>query len=89
MEQILLAYSLPKETFTFLMMLYNNMKAIVCSPNEDTDFLDLIAGVLQGDILAPYMSIIGRNYVPQMPIDLMIKRHRDYLVLNEHTPIIF
>ena len=30
----------------------------VRSPNGDTDFFDIAAGVFQGDILAPYLSII-------------------------------
>ena len=34
-EQILLAYGLPKETVTALIMLYKNTKAMVCSPDED------------------------------------------------------
>ena len=29
------------------MMLYKNMKAKVCSMDVDTDFFDIIAGVLQ------------------------------------------
>ena len=31
------------------MMLYKNMKAIVRSPDGDTDFFDIVTGVLQGD----------------------------------------
>ncbi len=57
MEQIALAYGLPKETVTSIMMLYKNAKAIVCSPDGDTNFFDIVAGVLQGDTLAPYLFI--------------------------------
>ncbi len=39
MEQILLTYSLPKET------------------------VEIVAGVLQGDTLAPYLFIISLDYV--------------------------
>ena len=38
MEQILLACSLPKEAVSTIMMLYKNLKAMVCSPNSDTNF---------------------------------------------------
>ena len=55
MEQILLAYGLPKETVAAIMMLYRNTKVKVCSPDEDTDYFDIVAGVLQGDALAPYL----------------------------------
>ena len=53
MEQILLAYSLPKEIIAAIMMLYKNMKVKVCSPDGNTDYFDIVAGVLQGDTLAP------------------------------------
>ena len=45
MKQILLAYGLPKENFTTIMMLYKNTKAKVRTPDGDTDF-DIVAGVL-------------------------------------------
>ena len=71
MEQILLTYGFPKETVAAIMMLYKNMKVKVCSPDGDTDFFDTVAGVLQGDILAPYLFIICLDYVLWMSIDLM------------------
>ena len=37
MEQILLAYGLPKETVAAIMFLFRNTKVIVRSPDEDTD----------------------------------------------------
>ena len=57
MEQILLAYSFPKETVTAIIMLYRNMKIKVHFPDEDTDFFDIVAGILGGDMntLAPYL----------------------------------
>ena len=58
MEQILLTYSQPKETVAAIMMLYRNTKVKVCSPDGDTDYFDMVAGVLQGDTLAPYLFII-------------------------------
>ena len=71
MEQILLAHSLPKETVTAIMMLYKNTKVKVRSPDGDTDYFDIIAGVLQGDTLAPYLFIICLDYVLIMYIDIM------------------
>ena len=47
MEQILLAYALPKETVTAIMMFYKNTEVKVCSSDEDTDFFDIVASVLQ------------------------------------------
>ena len=52
MEQILLIYGLHKETVVTIMILYKNPKAMVFSPNGDTDFFDIVIGVLQGDTIA-------------------------------------
>ena len=46
MEQILIAYGLPRETVITTMMLYKNTKIIVYSPDGDTNFFDIVAGVL-------------------------------------------
>ena len=62
MEQLLLANGLSKETITAIMMLHKNMKVKVCSPDVDTDFFDIVIGVLQGDI-SPYLFIICLDYV--------------------------
>ena len=48
MEQILLAYGLPKETVAAIMILYRNTKVKVRSPDGDTEYFDIVAGVLQG-----------------------------------------
>ena len=71
MEQILLADGLPKETVAAIIMLYKNTKVKVRSPDGDTDYFDIVAGVLQGDTLAPYLFIICLDYVLGTSIDLM------------------
>ena len=71
MEQILLAYGLPKETITAIMMLCKNAKVKVRLPDGNTDYFDIVAGVLQGDTLAPYLFIICLDYMLQISIDLM------------------
>ena len=47
MEQILLAYGLPKETVAAITILYRNTKVKVRSPDRDTEYFDIVAGVLQ------------------------------------------
>ena len=47
MEQILLAYSRPKETAAAIMMQYKNTKVKVRSSDVDTDYFENVAGVLQ------------------------------------------
>ena len=70
MEQILLAYDLTKETIVAIMMLYKNT-----SKRPFTGWrhrlLDIVAGVLQGDTLAPYMFIICLDYGLRTSIVLM------------------
>ena len=62
-EQILLAYGLSKETVTSIIMLYKNMKTVVCSCEGDTDFFNIIAGVLQGNTFAHYLFILCLDYL--------------------------
>ena len=61
MEQIHVASGLPKETIAAIMMLYKNTK--VRSLNGDTDFFNIVAGVLQGDTLTPYLFILCQDNV--------------------------
>ena len=69
MEQILLTYGLPKETVTAIMVLYRNTKMKLRSQNGDTDYFDIVAGVLQRDTLAPYLFIICLDNVLRTSID--------------------
>ena len=69
MEQILLAYGLPKETVAVITVLYRNTKVKVRSPDGDTEYFDIVAGVLPGDTLAPYLFIICLDYVLRTSID--------------------
>ena len=69
MEQILLAYSLPKETVAAIKILYKDTKVKVRSPDGDTEYFNIVAGVLQGGTLAPYLFIIYLDYVLRTLID--------------------
>ena len=69
MEQILPAYSIPKETITAIMILYRNTKVKVCSLDGDTDYFDIVGGVLQRNTLAPYLFIICLDYVLRTSIE--------------------
>ena len=52
-------------------MLYKNTKVKVRSQDGDTDYFDIVVGVLQDDTLAPYLFIICLDYVLRMSIDMM------------------
>ena len=51
------------------MILYRNTKVKVHSPDGDTDYFDIVAGVLQGDSLAPYFFIICLDYMLRTSIN--------------------
>ena len=51
------------------MMMYRNTQVKVRSSGGDTDYFDIVAGVLQGDTLAPYVFIICLDYVLRTSID--------------------
>ena len=69
MEHILLAYGIPKETVAAITILYRNTKIKVRSPDGDTEYFNIVAGVLQGDTLAPYLFIICLDYVLRTSIE--------------------
>ena len=69
MEQIQLAFGLPKETVAAIKILYRNTKVKVRSSDGDTEYFDIVARVLQGDTLAPYLFIICLDYVLRTSID--------------------
>ena len=71
MEQIQHAYGLLKETVAGMMILYKNLKAMAGSLNGDMNFFEIVAGVLKGDTLASYLSIMCLDYILQMSIDLL------------------
>ena len=94
MEQILLAYDLPKETVAAITILNRNTKVKVRSPDEDSEYFDIVAGVLQGDTFAPYLFIICLDFVLRTSIDkirengfeLTKKRSRRHPVKQLPTP---
>ena len=69
MEQILVAYDILNETVAAITILYRNTKVKVRSPDWDTDYFNIVAEVLQGDTLAPYLLIICLDYVLRTSID--------------------
>ena len=51
------------------MILQRNTKSLVRSPDEDTEFFDFLAGVLQGDTLAPFLFVICLDYALRICVD--------------------
>ena len=75
---------LPKETIAAITILYRNTKVKVRSRDGDTEYFDIVAGVLKGDTLAPYLFIICLDYVLSIDkirengFELTKKRSRSY-----------
>ena len=69
-------------------MLNKNMKVKVRSPDGDTDYFDIVAGMLKRGILAPYFFVIFLDYMLRHFIDIIKyngfklakERSRRYLV---------
>ena len=51
------------------MILYRNTKVKVRSPDGDTEYFDIVAGVQEGDMLVPYLFIICLDHVLRTSID--------------------
>ena len=65
---ILKAYGVPEEIVKATEVLYVNTTVQVLSPDGDTDFFKIYAGVLQGDTLAPCLFIVTLDYAMGMVI---------------------
>ena len=72
MGQIILACGLLQKTVTVIIILNKNSKAMSCTP--DSDFFDIVAGVLSENTSEPYIFIICEDYVLRISKDQM-KNH--------------
>ena len=68
MFTILSAYGIPEKIIQAISIMYENTKAKVLSPDGETEYFDVTAGVLQGDTLAPLLFIIIVDYILRQAI---------------------
>ena len=68
MLKILRAYGVPDQLVSAIGLLYTGAKAKVLSPDGETEFFEILAGVLQGDTLAPYIFTIMIDYAMSQAI---------------------
>ena len=71
MLKILKAYGIPPQIIQAISKLYEGTRARVVSPDGETDYFDVLAGVLQGDTLAPYLFAIVVDYLMRKAISGM------------------
>ena len=76
MEQIILAYGLPKETVATITILYRNTKVKVRSPNGDTEYFDIVAYLFI--ICLDYVLRTSINKIRENGFELTKKRSKRY-----------
>ena len=69
MIQILKAYGISNELINAIQKLYEGARAKVLSLDGDTEYFEILGGVLQGGTLAPYLFTIVIDYIMRMAID--------------------
>ena len=69
MMEILKAYDIPEKLLTAIKLMYSNTKARVLSPDGETELFEIVAGVLQGDTLAPYLFAIVLDYAMRKALE--------------------
>jgi len=57
-EAILCHYGIPEETVSAIRVLYDNSKSAVLADGQMSEEFDVTTGVLQGDVLAPFLFIV-------------------------------
>ena len=67
--KILRAYGIPDVIVRLIERIYTGTKAKVLTADGVTEVFDILAGVLQGDTLAPYLFIIVIDYIMTLSID--------------------
>ena len=56
--KILKAYRIPPRLIRAIEAMYTNTTAKIITPDGESDVFEIVAGVLQGDTLAPFLFII-------------------------------
>ena len=69
MMKILKAYDIPDNILKAINLMYENTKARVLSPDGETELFDILAGVLQGDTLAPYLFAIVLDFAMRKALE--------------------
>ena len=60
---ILKAYGIPEELVTAISIIYDDTSAKVITPYLEMEKFSILASVLQGDTLAPYLFVIVIDYI--------------------------
>ena len=69
MFKILQLYGIPSKIIEAIRALYINTTATIISPDGETDAFEVMAGVLQGDTLAPFLFLVVLDNVLRISLD--------------------
>ena len=69
MFHILSAYGVPPRLLQAIILSYDNLRAKISSPDGETDYFKIFAGVMQGDTLAPFIFVIVLDYALRKAIN--------------------
>ena len=69
MLEILALYGIPEQLIKAIQVLYTNTTATIYTPDGETQPIDIKAGILQGDTLAPFLFILVVDYILRMSVD--------------------
>ena len=69
MFEILSFYGIPQKFINAIRLLYVDTKASVQTPDGETSSFPIIAGILQGDTLAPFLFILVVDYIMRVSVD--------------------
>ena len=71
MFEILELYGIRVEIIAAIKVLYTNTQATALTQDGETEPFDILAGILQGDTLAPFLFIIVIDYIMRASVDSM------------------
>ena len=69
MFEILELYGIPPKIIDCIKVLYTDTSATILTPDGETEAFSILAGILQGDTLAPFLFILVVDYILRMSVD--------------------
>ena len=69
MFEILEPYGIPNETIVAIKVMYTDTSSTILTTDGETPSFPILAGILQGDTLAPFLFIIVVDYVMHISVD--------------------
>ena len=76
MFEILELYGIPNEIIEAIKVMYTDTSSTILTNDGETPLFPILAGILQGDTLAPFLFIISADYVMRILVDTMSENSR-------------